>query len=210
MHLEADLPAIISGLPVQPYQGTCYRLVDFAVLTGYDPMMPLFTLGPGQNGQRYTPKGGPNALYAAEDLVTAHAEYHRVERIVIATDPTYRPSANPTVELTIQVDLQRVLNIADPGIQAALDTSVAELTGPWRKQMIKNLFCPTQVFASAVFAHGEIQALRYPSAQGPQYCNLIVWEERLTLPSYIEVKDSTGILSARIPAKRTYQKRPRR
>jgi hypothetical protein len=44
MHLEADLPAIISGLPVQPYQGTCYRLVDFAVLTGYDPMMPLYTL----------------------------------------------------------------------------------------------------------------------------------------------------------------------
>jgi RES domain-containing protein len=98
-------------------------------------------------GQRYTPKGGPNALYAAEDLVTAHAEYHRVERIVLAADPTYRVSANPTVELTIQVNLERVLNIVDPVIQAALATTVAELTGPWRKQMIKKLFCPTQVLS---------------------------------------------------------------
>jgi RES domain-containing protein len=209
MHPEAGLPAIIAALPVQPYNGTCYRLVDFAVLTGYDPMMPLYTLGPGQNGQRYTPKGGPNALYAAEDVVTAHAEYHRMERIVLATAPTYRLSANPTVELTIHVNLERVLNIADPAIQATLATTVAELTGPWRKQMIKKLFCPTQVLATAVFAHGEIQALRYPSAQGPQYCNLIIWEERLALPSYIQVKDSTGTLSARIPAMRIYRKRPR-
>jgi len=36
MHPEADLPTIIAALPVQPYNRTCYRLVDFAVLTGYD------------------------------------------------------------------------------------------------------------------------------------------------------------------------------
>jgi RES domain-containing protein len=206
MHPEANLPAIIAGLPVQPYNGTCYRLVDFAVLTGYDPMIPLYTLGPGQKGQRYTPKGGPNALYAAEDIVTAHAEYFRIDRIVLAADASYHLLANPTVQLTIQVNLERVLNIADPDIQAALGTTVAELTGPWRKQMIKKLFCPTQVLATAVFAHGAIQALRYPSARGAEYCNLIIWEERLALPSYIQVKDSTGSLSARIPAKRIYRK----
>src|SRR5271156_6414753 len=153
MHPEASLPAIIAGLPVQPYNGSCYRLVDFAALTGYDSMIPLYTLGPGKQGQRYTPKGGPNALYAAEDIVTAPAEYHRVERIVLATDPTYHLLANPTVQLTIEVKLERVLNIADPDIQATLGTTVAELTGPWRKQMIKKLFCPTQVLAAAVYAN---------------------------------------------------------
>lgn len=107
MQAEADLPDIIAGLPVQPYNGTCYRVVDFAVLTGYDPMMPLYTLGPGKKGQRYTPKGGPNALYASEDVVTAHAEYHRVDRIALIADPNYNLLANPTVELTIQVNLER-------------------------------------------------------------------------------------------------------
>lgn len=209
MHPEASLPAIIAGLPVQPYNGTCYRLVDFAVLTGYDPMIPLYTLGPGQKGQRYTPKGGPNALYAAEDIVTAQAEYHRVERIVLAADPMYHLVANPTVQLTIEVNVECVLNIADPAIQTALGTTLSELTGPWRKQMIKKLFCPTHVLATAVYAHGSIQGLRYPSARGPEYCNLILWEDRLVLPSYIQVKDSTGTLAARIPAKRIYRKRPR-
>jgi hypothetical protein len=40
MQAEADLPAIIAGLPVRPYERTCYRVVDFAVLTGYNPMIP--------------------------------------------------------------------------------------------------------------------------------------------------------------------------
>lgn len=66
MHPAADLPGIIAGLPLITYTGTLHRLVDFVALTGYDPITPLFTLGPGKKGQRYTPKGGPSALYAAE------------------------------------------------------------------------------------------------------------------------------------------------
>lgn len=203
------LPAIIAELPLEPYIGTCHRLVDFAVLTRFNPMIPLYTLGPGKNGQRYTPKGGPPAIYAAEDIITALAEYHRVDRIVLTTEPTYHLAANPTVPLTIQVKLERVLNVSDPSIQAALGTTVAELTGPWRKQMIRGLFCPTHVLATAVYQHGAIEALRYPSARGAEFSNLIIWEERLHLPSNIEVKDSTGTLSARIPPKRIYRKRPR-
>jgi RES domain-containing protein len=208
MLVAADLPAIVATLPVKPYEGACYRIVDYAVLTGYNPILPLYTLGPGQNGQRYTPKGGPNAFYAAEDIITAHAEYHSVDRIVLTTETTYKLHANPTVQLTIQVNLQHVLDLADSAIQAALGTTAAELTGPWRKQMIKRLFCPTHDLAKAVYEHGTIQAMRYPSARGAEFSNLIIWEERLTLPSFVEVKDSTGVLSARIPAKRTYIKRP--
>lgn len=207
MRPEAELPAIIATLPVIPYEGLCYRIVDFATLTGFDPMIPLYTLGPGRNGQRYTPKGGPNALYVAEDINTAHAEYHRVARIVVVADPSYNPTPNPTVHLTIQVNLERVLDLADPAIQADLGTTTAELTGPWRKQMIKKLFCPTQVLATAVYNHGTIQALRYPSARGHEFSNLIIWEERLLLPSFVQVKDTTGALSARIPPKRPYKKR---
>lgn len=206
MRPEVDLPVIIATLPVQPYNRPCYRIVDFAILTGFDPMMPLYTLGPGYKGQRYTPKAGPNALYVAEDMMTAQAEYHRVDRIVLVADPTYLLLANPTVQLTIQVNLDRVLDLTDPTIQDALGTTIAELTGPWRKQMIKKLFCPTHVLAKAVYQHGTIQALRYPSARGNEFSNLVIWEERLLLPSFVQVKDSTGTLSVRIPPKRPYRK----
>jgi hypothetical protein len=66
-----QLPQIIANLPVQPLKRLCYRVVDFAVLTTFDPMTPLYTLGPGKNGQRFTPKNGPNALYVSEDSITA-------------------------------------------------------------------------------------------------------------------------------------------
>lgn len=208
MHPEADLPGIIGGLPLIGYTGMLHRLVDFATLTGYNPMLPLFTLGPGKNGQRYTPKTGPSALYAAEDAVTAHAEYHCVDRIVLVADPSYKMAANPTVHLTIQVSLERVLDIADAAIQTELGTTVAELTGPWRKQMIKHQFCPTHVLANAVYANGNIQGMRYPSARGIEYSNLIMWDERITLPWFIQVRDTSHTLSARIPPKRAYKKRP--
>jgi hypothetical protein len=73
--------------------------------------------------------------------------------------------------------------------------------------MIKKIFCPTQVIANAVYANGNVQAMRYPSAQGPEYSNLIIWEERVQLPSFVQVRDTTGTLSARIPPKRAYRKR---
>ncbi|MBX3077114.1 RES family NAD+ phosphorylase [Candidatus Obscuribacterales bacterium] len=205
MRPEADLPAIIDALPLINYSAPCYRIVDFATLTG--SMIPLYTLGPGKKGQRYTPKMGPNALYVAEDVVTAQAEYHRVLRAVLVADPTYHVIANPTVQLTIQVNLERVLDLTDKNVLTALGTTVDELTGPWRKQMIKKLFCPTQVLANTVYANGSIQAMRYPSAQGHDYSNLIIWEERVQLPSFVQVRDTTGTLSARIPPKRTYRKR---
>lgn len=207
MHPEASLPGIIASLPLIAYSGTLHRLVDFSTLTGYNPMVPLYTLGPGMNGQRYTPKGGPSALYAAEDVVTAHAEYHQKERFDLASDPKNSLVANPTVHLTIQVNLERVLDIADPAIQTSLGTNVAELTGPWRKQMIRKLFCPTHVLANAVYADGNTQAMRYPSARDNAFSNLIMWDERISLPSFIQVRDTSGTLTARIPPKRSYKKR---
>jgi hypothetical protein len=67
MHVTAKLPAIIANLPLVPFRLSCHRIVDFATLTGFNPIMPLYTLGAGITGQRYTPKGGPSALYVAED-----------------------------------------------------------------------------------------------------------------------------------------------
>lgn len=107
----------------------------------------------------------------------------------------------------IQVNLEHVVDLTDPNVLTVLGTTVNELTGPWRKQMIKKIFCPTHLLANAVYANGTVQALRYPSAQGHEYSNLIIWEERVCLPSFVQVRDTTGTLSARIPSKRAYRKR---
>lgn len=201
MHPQNSLPAIIAGLPLIKLRKTLHRVVDSAALNSLSPMVPLYTLGPGRNGQRYTPRGGPNAIYAAEDQVTALAEYHQISRIALVEGNASKTASNPTSNYAIEVSLTRVLDLSNPDIQQALGTSVKELTGPWRPQMIRGIFCPTHVIASAVFANGSIQAMRYPSARDSQFSCLIIWEDRIQDPSFIEVVDSSGILSARIPPK---------
>ncbi len=93
MHPAAVLQAIITKLPLVPYKQACYRIVDFATLTGFDPMMPLYTLGPGVNGQRYTAKGGPTSLYVAEDPVTAQPNI--IESIVLSSLPIRHIISSP-------------------------------------------------------------------------------------------------------------------
>lgn len=156
-------------------------------------------MGPGKKGQRFTPRNGPNALYVSEDLITAQAEYFRVARAVLTTDPSFQLKADPAVQLTIQVNVEQVLDLTDLTIQQAMGTTTAELTGPWSKQMIKGLVCPTQILATAVYASARFQAMRYTSARSLEHANLIIWEERLQLPSFVEVQDKSGTLSARIP-----------
>lgn len=112
------------------------------------------------------------------------------------------------MQITIRVNLRKVLDITDSAIQAALGTTTTELTGPWRKQMIKGLFCPTHVLADAVYAGGVVQAMRYPSARSSGHANLIIWDARVCLPSTVTVYDPIGKLSARIPPKRPYGKHP--
>ena len=102
--------------------------------------------------------------------------------------------------------MERVLDLTDPAVQKALGTTAAELTGPWRKQMIKKIFCPTHVLATVVYDSGLFQAMRYPSARSHDHANMIIWEEHLQLPSFVQVRDSSGTLMARIPPKRAYRK----
>ncbi len=201
MYSTDQLSTIIPGLPSQPMVKNCFRVISFTALTKSQPIMPLYVLGPGMNGQRYTPKNGPNALYVAEDLITAQAEYLEIHRAVLIEDPALQLNPDPTVQLTIQVCLERVLDLTKPIIQEALGTSTLELTGSWRRQMIKNITCPTQVLARVVYDSGYFQAMRYPSARSNEHANLIIWVEYLSEPSFVRVYDTRGVMTARIPPK---------
>lgn len=200
MHQQNLLKSVVAELPLVKAEKTLYRVVDCAALNSLSPVIPLYTLGPGRNGQRYTPKGGPNSIYAAEDLVTAFAEYCQIGRSILAEGSTPISPANPTTQLTLSVNLVKVLDLKDSTILQALDTSIAELTGPWRAQMLKGEFCPTHVLAECVFLNGAIEAMRFPSAHDPKFSNFIIWEDRISPTSYVEVLDTTGRLSARLPS----------
>lgn len=163
-------------------------------------MNPLWALGPGRFGQRYTPKDGTTeAIYMSEDMITAIAEYHQIHRHVLVHDRRYRPMPAAWTQFSIDVQLERVLDITDTNIQKTLDTSEEELISPWKGKMIKGEYVPTQSLGSAVFKNEKIQGMRFPSARGPKYANLIVWNKYVCDPFFIVVNDDKGNEWARIP-----------
>ena len=64
----------LAAAPTIALDGYFYRSVEEASLHKFDPPQPLYALGPGLSGQRFTPPGGPPALYVAEQQYTALVE----------------------------------------------------------------------------------------------------------------------------------------
>jgi hypothetical protein len=92
-----------------------------------------------------------------------------------------------------------VFDLTDAGIQAVLQTDAAELTATWRLKQRRNLPIPTQTLGAIAFRSGRFQALRFPSARDSRGHCLVVFPDRVTSPSYVEVFDPYGELVGRIP-----------
>lgn len=89
-----------------------------------------------------------------------------------------------------------VLDLCNPAHQAALGTSIQELTGNWA--VPGPLPPPTQVLGRAAFDSKVIAGLQYPSAKSAAGINLVVFRDRLVPggSSWLEVGPP---LAARIP-----------
>jgi RES domain-containing protein len=74
MHSREKLDEIIGALATQPLTRTCYRVVKYEDFSTKSPPDPLYSLGPDVNGQRFTSKDVPPALYISEDYITVIAE----------------------------------------------------------------------------------------------------------------------------------------
>jgi len=127
MHPKTQLEMILSSLPNPSLSGYCYRSVDHSSLYSIDPPDALYSLGPGKSGQRYTPFGGPPALYVADKAVTAFAE--GTHAITSSLAGTIVPPA-PVVVYAVDVSLEHVLLLTDNDILNALGTTISELQGP--------------------------------------------------------------------------------
>jgi RES domain-containing protein len=198
------LQVALDSLPTQSFEGVLYRAVDLEALFGfhrptpYPQPLPLFSEGARQRGARYTPIGGPASLYLALDPQTAYAEVNRVHTQAWSGTVENAPALPPTVLISVRARLDSILDITNAAIQQALQTTERELLRPWRLAQARGHAVVTQVLGQAVF-DGNIQAIRYPSAQSDGAHCLVVFPERLVAPSYIETVDQHLNIPQRLP-----------
>jgi len=193
-------------LTVSPCRRSFYRCVEQGKLYGLNQPqpfanpIPLYSRSSSQRGARFTAKGGPDTLYMAEDITTAYMEVDRAYRRVEGLAPNSVPRvAPPVVMFSITVELERVLDLTNLTVQAALQTNITELTATWRLKQSRRQSVPTQSLGTLVHASGHFQAIRYPSARDLRGCCLAVFPDRVVSPSLIEVYDPYNELIGQLP-----------
>ena len=181
MHTRAKLESILGSLPRAAYSGVVTRLVDFEAYTASSEPRLLFDEGPQQHGQRYTPIGGPRAIYGAEGPDLAEAEFSGKGLSAL------RPARGATrIQLHLEVSLKALLDLGNQAIRGALKTSLDELREPWRGVYESSgEFPPTWQRGQAAFESGRFEAIRYPSAQVPRRYCLVIFTEHLAKGSSI-------------------------
>lgn len=199
------LTSVVARLTATSFSGTLYRAIHLEALYGfhrippYPEPRPLYSLGAPRSGARFTPIDGPASLYLAEDPETAYAEANRVFAAVRAADPKIHIPAPPTVLVSATVVVETVLDLTDGRIRSALKSSDLELQMPWRTPTTTRRRAATQRLGLAAYRSGRFAAIRYPSVQLPGHSCFVIFPDRLTNVSFVEVFDPDGNLRERIP-----------
>ena len=150
---------------------------------------PLSALGSLIVGGRYNFIGMFEILYVAPDPQTSVEE-------TITNSPFRFP---PKVMLTIEVELQNVLDLGNLQNLAILGIESEKLTLPWRKrQDIDEQEAYTQTIGRLVFESKIFEGLLYPSARVTGKYNLAIFPTLLKSGSSIKVYDPEGVLKETI------------
>jgi RES domain-containing protein len=185
------LVAAVQQLPVQPRRGLAFRLI----LARY-AATALSSIGSLRAGGRYNMRGEFEALYLASSPVTALRE---VEALVATTEGLRGVKGPPRILLSIEYELQAVVDLTKPSAQQLLRSSLAELSAPWRTLNAAGATAPTQLLGSVVHELSVIEALRVPSARDPATDNVVIFPDRLRSTSTVRVFDDSGLIDARLP-----------
>jgi RES domain-containing protein len=100
----------------------------------------LAGLGAKMLGGRFTPRGTLETLYVATTAATARIE---AESQITASGVVDAPSK--PVHFIVRGRLQKVLDLTDAGVLAALKTTENEMTGPWIVGQVQGDEAPTQL-----------------------------------------------------------------
>jgi RES domain-containing protein len=157
------------------------------------PSQPLWGGAARLAGARFTPPGSFDSIYLTLDPITAFIEVSAL--IMLPTGPVPVRSA-PWVIVSVDGQLDQVLDLTDPAILAALGTTEHEMTGSW----VRIPHPPTQTLAREAYDTGRIVGIKYRSAKHASGLNLVVFPGRIPLSpkNYLEVYDPQGKLSQRI------------
>jgi RES domain len=182
--------------------------VSFHLLQGPPPgsalgsrPQPLWPGGAPLVGGRFTPKGSFATIYLASDPLTSLLE---VEAIFKGAGPIRTP---PLTLFAVEGILDRVLDLTNVEVEAALGTSLAELTGDWWFSQERYLqghgpMPPCQVLGMATRKSGRFDAIQYWSAKNVHVgTGLAVFADRLTRRgrSWLRVKDEHGLIGQQLP-----------
>jgi hypothetical protein len=199
MHTGTKLADALSRLVGSPLAHTYSRVVTTATLLGMTTtgaggpavvtrLSPnlLYAGGPTLVGGRYTPVGGPEALYLGSSERVANAK----RSSGLAELFPGRPLPPKTV-FQARVIIKRALDLSVEAIQMELGTNDLELNSPWRP--ISNP--PTHILGLAIHQIGLFSAIRYRSTKESRgYC-VVIFPDRLTSGESVEVVDPAGYFS---------------
>lgn len=180
----------LASLPTQHLTGTAYRIIPAQYY-----LTALSSIGAFKQGGRYNPRGKLEALYLAEDPLTALQE---VEAIKFTNAGLFSAKSSPKTLLSIEYRLQVTLDLTQHQNQVALETDLEELTAPYLPLEAQRGVAPTQSLGAAA-AEAGIEALRVPSSKNPKASNLVIYPRSLRPGSTLRVFDDTGFIDATLP-----------
>src|ERR671931_1678072 len=116
------LVAAVQRLPTSLSEGVAFRLI-----LARHASTALSSIGSLGSGGRYNMRGEFEALYLASSPVTALRE---VEALVETSEGLRGVKGPPRMLLSIEYQLQSIVDLAELGVQQRLGTTVAELCAP--------------------------------------------------------------------------------
>ncbi|WP_017717643.1 RES family NAD+ phosphorylase [Kamptonema formosum] len=137
-----QLIAALAALPTVSLPGEVFRVVQAKYIN-----TALSSVG-SRLGGRYNPPSAFEALYLADSSVTALLE---VEALIKAGTLLRSIAKPPLIVLSINSQLNAVLDITNLNSQQALGTNLQELTGNWRLMNALGQIAPTQSLGEAAY-----------------------------------------------------------
>ncbi len=195
----------IAPLALSRIEGTFCRVVRSRYLDRVPPQ-PLYYHGSAAAGGRYTPLGGPAALYLANHQYTAIAE---IRDLLFGASGDLLPiePLDPATLVTVDVSVRDgVLDLTEKEVRDALGVARNAILVEWEPAMEAYLSGAgemplTQQIGQAAHLTGRVRAIHYPSARYAGGLCLAVFPDRLSLADgdRIAVNDSSGRLAQRLP-----------
>ena len=175
-----EIERILEIIPAISIKRPYYRVMGVKYLRN-----PLSALGSKLAGGRYNYIGEFEVLYVAPDVQTAVQETLK--------NVPFRFS--PKSIITIEVEVQKIVDLEDKKTIDALGLDVDKLFLPWRKtQDIDQKKAYTQILGQVIYANKIFEGIRYPSTKVKGKYNLAIFPGRLKRGSHIKVYDPDKLL----------------